>query len=84
MSKGGRESHDVWLEVRTGLVKLIRRGKHESVWWCWRRVTGGRLAGFRNSCHLNDRGNERLGVKAPIWMVGGKVDLAVFPVEILV
>jgi len=23
VSKGGRESHDVWLEVRTGLVKLI-------------------------------------------------------------
>jgi len=25
VSKGGRESHDVWLEVSTGLVKLIRR-----------------------------------------------------------
>jgi hypothetical protein len=25
VSKGGRESHDVWLEVRTGLVKLIPR-----------------------------------------------------------
>jgi len=24
VSKGGRESHDVWLEVSTGLVKLIR------------------------------------------------------------
>jgi hypothetical protein len=23
--QGGRESHDVWLEVSTGLVKLIRR-----------------------------------------------------------
>ena len=23
VSKGGRESHDVWLEVATGLVKLI-------------------------------------------------------------
>jgi hypothetical protein len=23
VSKGGRESHDVWLEVSTGLVKLI-------------------------------------------------------------
>jgi hypothetical protein len=27
VSKGGRESHDVWLEVRTGLVKLIRRAE---------------------------------------------------------
>ena len=25
VSKGGRESHDVWLEVATGLVKLMRR-----------------------------------------------------------
>lgn len=25
VSKGGRESHDVWLEVATGLVKLIAR-----------------------------------------------------------
>jgi hypothetical protein len=25
VSKGGRESHDVWLDVSTGLVKLIRR-----------------------------------------------------------
>jgi hypothetical protein len=25
VSKGGRESQDVWLEVRTGLVKLIAR-----------------------------------------------------------
>jgi hypothetical protein len=25
VSKGGRESFDVWLEVRTGLVKLIRQ-----------------------------------------------------------
>jgi hypothetical protein len=25
VSKGGRESHDVWLEVSTGLVKLIRQ-----------------------------------------------------------
>ena len=25
VSKGGRESHDVWLEVSTGLVKLIAR-----------------------------------------------------------
>jgi hypothetical protein len=25
VSKGGRESHDVWLEVSTGLVKLIRK-----------------------------------------------------------
>jgi hypothetical protein len=23
VSQGGRESHDVWLEVSTGLVKLI-------------------------------------------------------------
>ena len=25
VSKGARESHDVWLEVRTGLVELIPR-----------------------------------------------------------
>ena len=25
VSKGGRESHDVWLEVATGLVKLFRQ-----------------------------------------------------------
>jgi hypothetical protein len=25
VSRGGRESHDVWLEVATGLVKLIRQ-----------------------------------------------------------
>ena len=25
VSKGGRESHDVWLEVSTGLVKLIQQ-----------------------------------------------------------
>jgi hypothetical protein len=25
ISRGGRESWDVWLEVRTGLVKLIRQ-----------------------------------------------------------
>ena len=25
VSQGGRESHDVWLEVSTGLVKLIRQ-----------------------------------------------------------
>ncbi len=25
VSRGGRESWDVWLEVRTGLVKLIRQ-----------------------------------------------------------
>jgi hypothetical protein len=25
VSKGGRESWDVWLEVSTGLVKLIRQ-----------------------------------------------------------
>jgi hypothetical protein len=25
VSNGGRESHDVWLGVRTGLVKLIRQ-----------------------------------------------------------
>jgi hypothetical protein len=25
VSRGGRESHNVWLEVSTGLVKLIRR-----------------------------------------------------------
>jgi hypothetical protein len=25
VSQGGRESWDVWLEVRTGLVKLIRQ-----------------------------------------------------------
>jgi hypothetical protein len=25
VSRGGRESHDVWLEVATGLVKLLRR-----------------------------------------------------------
>jgi hypothetical protein len=25
VSKGGRESHDVWLEVSTGLVKPIRQ-----------------------------------------------------------
>ena len=25
VSKGGRESHDVWVEVGTGLVKLIRQ-----------------------------------------------------------
>ena len=25
VSRGGRESHDVWLEVSTGLVKLIRQ-----------------------------------------------------------
>jgi hypothetical protein len=25
VSKGGRQSHDVWLEVSTGLVKLIRQ-----------------------------------------------------------
>jgi hypothetical protein len=24
-SQGGREAHDVWLEVSTGLVKLIRQ-----------------------------------------------------------
>jgi hypothetical protein len=24
VSRGGRESHDVWLEVATGLVTLIR------------------------------------------------------------
>ena len=27
VSKGGRESHDVWLEVATGLVKLILQAK---------------------------------------------------------
>jgi hypothetical protein len=27
VSKGGRESHDVWLEVATGLVKLIPQAK---------------------------------------------------------
>jgi hypothetical protein len=26
VSKGGRESRDVWLEIATGLVKLIVRG----------------------------------------------------------
>jgi len=26
VSKGGRESWDVWLEIATGLVKLIARG----------------------------------------------------------
>jgi hypothetical protein len=26
VSKGGRESRDVWLEIATGLVKLILRG----------------------------------------------------------
>ena len=25
VSQGGRESYDVWLEVSTGLVKLIRQ-----------------------------------------------------------
>jgi hypothetical protein len=25
VSQGGRESHDVWLEVNTGLVKLVRQ-----------------------------------------------------------
>jgi hypothetical protein len=25
VSQGGQEAHDVWLEVRTGLVKLIRQ-----------------------------------------------------------
>jgi hypothetical protein len=25
VSKGGRESHDVWLDVHTGLVKLIQQ-----------------------------------------------------------
>ena len=25
VSRGGRESHDVWLEVSTGLVKLVRQ-----------------------------------------------------------
>jgi hypothetical protein len=25
VSRGGRESHDVWFEVATGLVKLMRR-----------------------------------------------------------
>ena len=27
VSRGGRESHDVWLEVSTGLVKLIRQAE---------------------------------------------------------
>ena len=27
VSKGGRESFDVWLEVSTGLVKLIRQAE---------------------------------------------------------
>jgi hypothetical protein len=27
VSRGGRESHDVWLEVSSGLVKLIRRAE---------------------------------------------------------
>jgi hypothetical protein len=27
VSKGGRESHDVWLEVSTGRVKLIRQAE---------------------------------------------------------
>ena len=27
VSRGGRESWDVWLEVRTGLVKLIAQGE---------------------------------------------------------
>ena len=25
VSRGGRESHDIWLEVATGLVKPVRR-----------------------------------------------------------
>src|SRR5215211_5672484 len=31
VSNGGRESHDVWLEVRTGLVKLIRQRIREAM-----------------------------------------------------
>jgi hypothetical protein len=25
ISRGGREAHDLWLEVSTGLVKLVRQ-----------------------------------------------------------
>jgi hypothetical protein len=32
VSRGGRESFDVWLEVSTGLVKLNRQWRREPVW----------------------------------------------------